>query len=230
MLGSNGDLLSYNRYLYCSNNPVMYTDPSGEGILTVLILAGISVATLYASDVVSNYKSGARGADMWKPSSSLGAYIGTLAGSLYGGVVGMMISGLQLPIWASIGIDAFVGGVSSSFGGAVASGIDGEGYSIGEATADFGIGTVTSFATSLVYYGIGGLRTKSFNNQSRRTQKNMMPEIFNTTKHRGTQIFHTGTFRQSKQFVNYMYRGATGISSTVGAIVDFAILRIRVVD
>ena len=123
VLGANGDLLSYNRYLYCSNNPVMYADPSGEGILAVLILAGISVATLYASDVVSNYKEGARGADMWKPSSSLGTYLGTLAGSLYGGFVGMMIGGLQLPIWASIGIDALVGGVSNSFGGAVASGI-----------------------------------------------------------------------------------------------------------
>ena len=208
----------------------MYADPSGEGILAVLILAGISVATLYASDVVSNYKEGARGADMWKPSSSLGTYLGTLAGSLYGGFVGMMIGGLQLPIWASIGIDALVGGVSNSFGGAVASGIDGVGYSFSESAVDFAVGCVTSFVTSSVYYGIGRLRTRSFNKQSNRVQKDMMPDIFNTTKHRGTQIFHTGAFRQSKQFINYMYRGATGISSTVGTIVDFAILRIRVVE
>ena len=230
VLGANGDLLSYNRYLYCSNNPVMYADPSGEGILAVLILAGISVATLYASDVVSNYKEGARGADMWKPSSSLGTYLGTLAGSLYGGFVGMMIGGLQLPIWASIGIDALVGGVSNSFGGAVASGIDGVGYSFSESVIDFAIGGLVSLAVSGTYHGIGKARTHSFNRKSGRVQKDMMPDIFNTTKHRGTQIFHTGAFRQSEQFINYMYRGATGISTTIGMIADFAILRIRVVE
>ena len=29
-LGANGDLNSYNLYAYCSNNPVMYTDPGGQ--------------------------------------------------------------------------------------------------------------------------------------------------------------------------------------------------------
>ena len=43
VLGSNGDLLSYNRYLYCSNNPVMYTDPSGEGILVALVAGALAV-------------------------------------------------------------------------------------------------------------------------------------------------------------------------------------------
>ena len=29
-LGANGDLAGYNLYAYCSNNPVMYCDPSGH--------------------------------------------------------------------------------------------------------------------------------------------------------------------------------------------------------
>ena len=43
VLGANGDLLSYNRYLYCSNNPVMYADPSGEGILAALLVGALIV-------------------------------------------------------------------------------------------------------------------------------------------------------------------------------------------
>lgn len=30
-INGNGDLLGFNMYAYCGNNPVMYTDPSGEG-------------------------------------------------------------------------------------------------------------------------------------------------------------------------------------------------------
>ena len=32
-LGANGDLNGFNLYAYCSNNPVMHVDPSGEYIL-----------------------------------------------------------------------------------------------------------------------------------------------------------------------------------------------------
>ena len=31
LLGANGDILSYNLFAYCSNNPVMYSDPTGHG-------------------------------------------------------------------------------------------------------------------------------------------------------------------------------------------------------
>lgn len=37
-LGANGDLLSYNLYAYCSNNPVNYSDPSGHSVDFVLDL------------------------------------------------------------------------------------------------------------------------------------------------------------------------------------------------
>ncbi len=30
ILGANGDILEYNLYAYCSNNPIMFSDPSGE--------------------------------------------------------------------------------------------------------------------------------------------------------------------------------------------------------
>ena len=49
-LGANGDLNSYNLYAYCSNNPVMYTDPSGHFIIAAIVV-GLVIgfgATLYS--------------------------------------------------------------------------------------------------------------------------------------------------------------------------------------
>ena len=40
-LGANGDLNSYNLYAYCSNNPVMYVDPSGHLWDTILDIFSI---------------------------------------------------------------------------------------------------------------------------------------------------------------------------------------------
>ena len=45
-LGANGDLNAYNLYAYCSNNPVMYSDPSGHSIIG--ILSGMAVAAYHA--------------------------------------------------------------------------------------------------------------------------------------------------------------------------------------
>ena len=44
-LGANGDLNSFNLYAYCSNNPVMYVDPTGEiaGWIIALIIVVVTV-------------------------------------------------------------------------------------------------------------------------------------------------------------------------------------------
>ena len=53
-LGANGNLISYNMYSYCSNNPVVYTDPSGhmQEWLKTLIDIGCYVLSA-ASSVVA---------------------------------------------------------------------------------------------------------------------------------------------------------------------------------
>ncbi len=59
-LGANGDLNAYNLYAYCSNNPVMYSDPSGHFVVSIsavlfysaLVALG-AVATVQLVQVVS---------------------------------------------------------------------------------------------------------------------------------------------------------------------------------
>lgn len=45
-LGANGDLVSYNLYAYCSNNPVNYIDPSGKSIISIITACIIITAAI----------------------------------------------------------------------------------------------------------------------------------------------------------------------------------------
>ncbi len=55
-LGANGDLNSYNLYAYCSNNPVMYIDPSGHSVTLVIIGAILGIAAGFGATVYSDYE------------------------------------------------------------------------------------------------------------------------------------------------------------------------------
>ena len=39
LLNANQDILSYNLYLYCSNNPITNTDPYGKGLLSSIAVS-----------------------------------------------------------------------------------------------------------------------------------------------------------------------------------------------
>lgn len=55
-LGANGDLLSYNLYAYCSNNPVNDSDPSGHSSLLTILVGSLIGFTLSAtSSIIGQY-------------------------------------------------------------------------------------------------------------------------------------------------------------------------------
>ena len=92
---------NFNRYSYCLNNPLIYTDPSGEFIFTLLatiipgaqpllpfaIAADISWMTDYGMQVAMNHMNGQSGSDAWFKNID----------------------------WFDVGISAIIGGVTGGY-------------------------------------------------------------------------------------------------------------------
>ena len=98
-LGANGDLVSYNLYAYCSNNPVMYVDPTGHFALTTFII-GVAAFALIGGIVggIISYNSakeqGLDGIDLFAETTkgigkgiAAGTFAGCLAMSTAGAIV-----------------------------------------------------------------------------------------------------------------------------------------------
>ena len=86
-------LLGYNLFAYCANNPVMHSDPTGEFILTCILIGagvGIVVGTVGGSHW-AKYKKGLSpedGWDYWKY-----VVFGGVGGGALGGLVGWAFAG-----------------------------------------------------------------------------------------------------------------------------------------
>ena len=113
-LGANGDLNSYNLYAYCSNNPVMYTDPSGHFVVSALIgaiIAGALVGALtkYVPDVCEKaIQDGFQWNDLAIDKESLKEYTiaaakGAVLGAAYGTGLGMAAAAFQAGATLSVG-------------------------------------------------------------------------------------------------------------------------------
>lgn len=137
---------NFNRYSYCLNNPLRYTDESGEFVITTTIAVIIAGATIGAVvGMYQGYKIGeSKGAGGWAMAGYMlgGGIIGGVAG-LASGVVGLAAA----PAVASAGLGGFIGGaVTGGLTGAAAGWINGLG---------FGLLSTGSISSSLKSAGIG---------------------------------------------------------------------------
>ena len=86
---------SYNRYSYCLNNPLKYTDPSGEAF----VIDDATIAFTLFSVASSMMQAAATGGNVWKAGAAIGVWFGR------GGIFPDAIIG------------GSIGGIAGSFGG-----------------------------------------------------------------------------------------------------------------
>lgn len=97
-----------NLYAYCNNNPIMYTDESGEGIFAVLMILVVSTFVGTAIGGVSGYLRGDTGWTLVKD-IAIGASLGLAAGGvvlMLGGVSVGVVNWLGLTQISFLGISA----------------------------------------------------------------------------------------------------------------------------
>ena len=86
-----GDLQNYNRYSYCWNNPLKYSDPSGELAWVVPVIAGT---------IIGSYMGGAITSNEWNPISKQywqNGWKGSIVGGILGATVGSFFSAAMAP-------------------------------------------------------------------------------------------------------------------------------------
>ena len=78
---------SYNRYSYCLNNPLKYTDPSGKAS----VIDDATIAFTLFSVASSMMQAAATGGNVWKAGAAIDVWLGgggIFPGAIIGGIAG----------------------------------------------------------------------------------------------------------------------------------------------
>ena len=147
---------NFNRYAYCLNNPLKYTDPSGEFVITTGVIIAAAAIIGAGIGTYQGYKTAvSQGLTSWDMAEKmvLGGLIGAASGAASAGV-GVAVGGAV----AAAEIGGFWGGcITGGASGFVGGAINGYGMSRFVEGKSFGQSFTTSITSGLVGMGTGAL-------------------------------------------------------------------------
>ena len=166
------NLLAYNVYAYCANNPVLYIDYNGESIFLALAIGfGIGALISGASKLISNHRSGKEWYD--------GLAISMLAGGVGGAISCISIPGVSS--WVCAAVFGGVGNIATNL-------ILGEINSIEDLasalTIGVGAGLLGNASAQLLIKGV----TNHFGSLTKHEQKAFLSRIGHITNSQLTSI------------------------------------------
>lgn len=183
---------SYNRYAYCFNNPLIYTDPDGE--IANFIIGGIIGG---AVGLYTGLKTGATG---WELAGYIG--VGALAGAATSGVSAIATSAGAVGITAA-GMGGAAGGAIAGAGNSAMSG--GNGWDILSSASD---GAALGAAGGSISHGIG-VSIGDFSGVEGSGFKNAMYELGHSSLKGGAQGIGAGSIAAAMtQDASYLWKGA----------------------
>ena len=174
---SPGDPQTYNRYSYCRNNPLTYTDPSGQSFVDFLgtivgvgfAMVGMPIPGAMLGSAINTAASGGGPGDF-----AIGMVVGSFAGFSGGGFAGSIATATGMNP-AGIGTALLRGGLSGAIGGAGSAAI--YGGDIGKGAL---YGAIGGMATSSVVWGYRSYLTEKFiNNNVHFSDKHTAKQIAN---------------------------------------------------